>query len=180
MKFKVVILSIISLVLFALPSLPASAYYVMPGRYWNEGLNDTHFYIESNVSVYSWLAWYNAHEEWNEASNSPTDFVYTDYLPRINAKYDSEDEVIWEGRWEAYPAAGCFEQFDVFLNEAETDNYPYYKRVAVAAHEFGHSIGLDHNPEGNCIMNSSAGTYYDATYNYWPQSVDIYWANYIY
>lgn len=77
------------------------------------------------------------------------------------------------------------------LNQAHTSTYSAAKIQAIAVHEFGHAVGLDHNPSWNnypacnqqsglggnppypAIMYNSAGNVYDYCGKNTPQNDDI-------
>src|SRR4030042_3202931 len=85
MKKRQMLISICLMLMIALFSSSQIVNAWQPsGHYW-EGYvlpDPLYFVIDSDTSDESWTAWYNAHEEWNEAANSPTNFYY-------NTSYDT-------------------------------------------------------------------------------------------
>jgi len=151
------------------------------GHYWAQGPVDLYFLIEDDVSTQSWTGWYNAHEEWNEAQNSPTEFIFTEnhYIDLITCEY-GYSEVGWAGyTWFNPSSPGEINYAGVMMNEYYTYYYPYYKRVAVAGHEFGHTLGLAHN-SGQYLMEPSAYMVYDVYGIYQPTSTDVNEVNALY
>jgi len=143
------------------------------GWYWEQGPGELYFLIENNVSTESWVAWYNGHEEWNEAENSPTGFIYTQNpdIDLITCEYASGEE--WVGyTWFNPIWPDPINYAGVMLNESITNNYEYYKRVAAAGHEFGHSLGLAHN-DGEHLMETYIDIFYDEHDIHSPTSTDI-------
>lgn len=68
-------------------------------------------------------------------------------------------------------ASGTFRS-TASLNGHYTDSFSSQRRQAVAAHEIGHGIGLEHSGS-NALMYTSASQFYSNTGKYYPVTDDI-------
>ena len=181
--FTVMGILVLLLSTFLWSVIPVSAYNLI-GYYWEGHVlpDPLYFFIEDDVSTESWTGWYNGHEEWNEAQNSPTNFALTDniYYALVDAFYSYDSVMGISGQtWYSPSSPGDITSASVTLYEYITNGYPYYKRVSVAAHEFGHVLGLAHN-SGAYLMESSDYTRYNTYGIYSPQTDDVDGVNYLY
>ena len=163
---------LLAIVVTLLPgSLALAAIY--NGYYWEQGPVDLLFLISDSVSDESWTGWYNAHEVWNEADDSPTEFEYTenDLIEIIYCDYGYDAQGNWDGitSYVGYPT---ITYATVTMNEYKTDTYAYSERVSVGAHEFGHVLGLgDHS--GDYIMEHYTTIRWGTYTRYEPSEDDI-------
>ena len=144
------------------------------GWYWEAGPVDLYFLVEDDVDVLSWVGWYCAHLQWNEAENSPTEFIYTENpsIDVITCEYGYSSSS-WVGKTWFNPIwPGVINYAGVMMNEYYTNDYEFYKRVAVGAHEFGHTLGLAHN-DGEHLMETWLDVFYGDYGIYYPTATDI-------
>jgi hypothetical protein len=143
------------------------------GHFWIIAPVDLYFLVEPNVSTESWCGWYNAQLVWNDAPDSPTEFIYTedDSIDVITCEY-ANNPLTWSGYSWFNPDSGYISKAGAWINEYFTDAYSYYKRVSTAAHEFGHVIGLAHN-SGAYLMEHYDSIRYDDNGIYSPTPTDI-------
>src|SRR4030042_4244265 len=169
-KLKIGAFTLITIFLAIMAFEPVLAWH-HNGWYWAGGPVDLYVLIEDDVSTESWVGWYNAHEEWNEAEYSPTEFIFTENpsIDLITCEYGySQDS--WAGYTWFYPMSpGEINYAGVMMNERLTNNYAYYKRVSVGGHEFGHTLGLAHNSD-QTLMGQDISITYDTYVIYQPTS----------
>lgn len=154
------LIAVAFLVLFSLmlAENPASAYY-LNGNRW-AGTPTSGCCATLNVQYASTLqpsdsaSFDNARNVWNGSS---ANVIFLRGSGALTVNDTNNSSVTWDGLTVmttlpcTSPLTGrCFVYANVYLNYYFTSGYSASVSQGVAAHELGHAVGLDHNP--NCVL----------------------------
>lgn len=169
----------------------ASAYHLENIRWPNQPTTGCclvlSFYIQPGISSSSTTAWNNGASAWN---SSPANYLLESGCCDVHVDAQYNSNVSWDGITYIYFSSGNTVSYTyAYLNTYYTENhfscghwpfpdcYSNATRQSVAAHELGHSAGLDHT--SSCVLmnpytHGSGGRFTsDCGYIDAPKSDDI-------
>lgn len=166
----------------ALSVVQASA-YTLEGVTWSGGVGSLQIY-NSNLSSSDVSVMQNAASEW---ANTPTPVAYnwTSYSSSADIKVSSayNSSVSWDGITTYNSSGGHFVAGSVVVQLNDywfwTIPYTYDEEISVAAHELGHTLGLNHSSIASALMYYSTSRYTQYG-TYTPQQDDINGVNAMY
>ncbi|GAP61411.1 hypothetical protein AHiyo1_51110 [Arthrobacter sp. Hiyo1] len=146
---------LVILLITALGMSPAKAYNLEGVRWENTPTSGCCAYItvqyQANMYGIDSTGWDNGRWAWNA---SPDNI----YLPSGSGALTVDDSyastVGWDGityyAWHGCSTGNCFSYANAYMNYYYTSGYSANTIQAVAAHELGHAVGLDHT--GGCVL----------------------------
>ena len=97
MAFPFIVILLVSVITTIL-AVPVFA-YTYSGHYWDGYYlpSPLYVYVEDDVADVCWVAWYSGFTRWNDATNSPTNFSYTEdpYYKDIDCLYADYSSLGW-------------------------------------------------------------------------------------
>jgi len=148
-------------------------YHNFNGYYWQQGISQLFFYVDSAMSSESEAAWRAAADLWDDAPYSETGFTEVYTTPTyVNCVYSNNEELPWSGRTTFDVTNNIINRVYVYINEYQTDEYITAKQYSVATHEYGHVLGMNHYL-GPFLMDPSDHVRYDNYGIYYPTVSDV-------
>ncbi len=182
MRFDLKLTLLVMTLTLALILIPqVFAYHFLGGRWPDQKVSNLKNYVYSPSPVEAEYIY--AMKSWNDAS-TPAYFVRVMYWQLyVNSVAVDEPEVDWIGITAISPSPYeyPYEYADVKLNLYYVSDYSSEKTQAVAAHEYGHVLGLAHEfSSPRVLMYPYLNVFYDIYGVYTPQQDDINGVNSLY